>query len=408
LKEQVLDYLSEGAKLHLITAFWEYLLLLEICRKILEKDQNRHRYDHSLSCKYENLATLYHAERNAGEGDFSERLLVLSDELIKMYQNKYGVAQGKRLTTDEVTGLLHATTISELKFALNDYLCHKEQVLVLFDNLDKGWSYRGIESGDILILRCLIDASRKVQREMRKIGIQISCVVFIRNDIYQLLVQGSSDFGKETRASLDWSDPDLLREVLRRRLVQQLSKDITFDQIWGKLCTSHFDGEETSQYLIERSLMRPRNLLKLVGYCKGFAVNLDHERIEVADIQKGLRSYSNDLVLEADRELTDVEPSAEGLIYEFVGELSEMSKEDLCLLLEVHGIEKDHHARVLEFLLYFGFLGIRVGNEDVKYVFDFGYDMGILNAVLRKNLERVRFVLNTAFWPALEVKAVVH
>lgn len=408
LKEQVLDYLSEGAKLHLITAFWEYLLLLEICRKILEKDQQRHRYDHSLSDKYENLATLYHSERNAGEGDFSERLLILSDELIEMYQNKYGIAHGKRLTTDEVTGLLHATTISELKFALNDYLGHKEQVLVLFDNLDKGWSYRGIESGDIVILRCLIDASRKVQREMRKIGIQISCVIFIRNDIYQLLVQGSSDFGKETRASLDWSDPDLLREVLRRRLVQQLSKDITFDQIWGKLCTSHFDGEETSQYLIDRSLMRPRNLLKLVGYCKGFAVNLDHERIEVADIQKGLRSYSNDLVLEADRELTDVEPTAEGLIYEFVGEPPEMSKEDICLLLEVHGIEKDHHAHVLEFLLYFGFLGIRVGNEDAKYVFDFGYDMGILNAVLRKNLERVRFVLNTAFWPALEVKAVVH
>ena len=161
--------------------------MLEICRKILEKDQNRHRYDHSLSEKYENLATLYHAERNAGEGDFSERLLVLSDELIKMYQNKYGIAQGKRLTTDEVTGLLHATTISKLKLALSDYLCHKEQVLVLFDNLDKGWSYRGIESGDILILRCLIDASRKVQREMRKIGIQISCVVFIQNDIYQLL-----------------------------------------------------------------------------------------------------------------------------------------------------------------------------------------------------------------------------
>ena len=50
---------------------------------------------------------------------------------------------------------------------------------------------------------------------------------------------------------------------------------------------SHYEGEETSQFLIHRSLMRPRHLLKLVGHCKSFAVNLDHERIEAEDIAKG-------------------------------------------------------------------------------------------------------------------------
>jgi hypothetical protein len=137
-------------------------------------------------------------------------------------------------------------------------------------------------------------------------------------------------------------------------------------------------------------------------------VNLDHERIEVEDLLKGLRSYSNDLVIEADRELADVEPTAEGLMYEFVDEPSEMSEAELCLLLETHGVEKDSRARVIDFLLYFGFLGIRVGHEDAKYVFDVGYDMGILNAFFRKNCERALLVLNPAFWPALEVKMQVH
>lgn len=404
LRENVLDYLSDGAKAHLITAFWEYLLLLEICRKLLEKDKMRHRRDHTISEKYRQLARLYNAERNVGQGDFSERLLILSDQIISTYRQEHGSASETRLTADETTRLLHSTTLAELRHALADYLGHKEQVLVLFDNLDKGWSHKGIESRDILILRCLIDAGRKVQKEMRKASISMSCVVFIRNDIYQLLMEESPDFGKEARASLDWSDPDLLREVLRRRLIQQLPKDVTFDQIWRRVCTSHFDGEETSQFLIDRCLMRPRNLLKVLGYCKGFAVNLDHERIESEDIRKGLGSYSNDLVIEADRELADVLPSAKGLLYEFVGEPAEMSREKLENLLTGHGVEPAHHPHVLEFLLYFGFLGIRIGDEEPRYVYDVGYDLSILNAVLRKSRERAHFVLNPAFWSALKVK----
>lgn len=218
-------------------------------------------------------------------------------------------------------------------------------------------------------------------------------------------MNASSDFGKEARASLDWSDPDLLREVLRRRLAQSFPGQVTFAQAWGLVCVSHYEGEETSQFLIDRSLMRPRHLLKLIGYCKGFAVNLEHEKISAEDIAKGLRSYSNDLVLEADRELADVEPSAKDLLYQFVGEPSELSEEDLHLHLRVHGIADDHLQKVTDFLLYLGFLGVRVGTEEPRYIYHFGYDLGILKAVQRKNKDRARFVLNPAFWPALEVRA---
>jgi predicted ATP-dependent serine protease len=37
LKEDLLSYLTEGSRQHLITAFWEYLLLLEVTYKVLEK-----------------------------------------------------------------------------------------------------------------------------------------------------------------------------------------------------------------------------------------------------------------------------------------------------------------------------------------------------------------------------------
>lgn len=405
LREQILDLLSEGAKAHLITAFWEYLLLLEVCRKVLEKDKQKHRYDYEMAEEYRELERLHRGDLGLAEGDFSERLLVLSQELIDTYLHAYGDAgDDVRLTADEVTNLIHATSIAELREALASYLGRKDQVLILFDNLDKGWAYKSVGTGDILILRCLIDAARKVQRYMRQADVQMSCIVFVRNDIYELLMHSSPDFGKETRASLDWSDADLLREVLRRRLAQSFSTNVSFQQAWGRICVSHYEGEETSQLLVDRCLMRPRNLLKLVGYCKGFAVNLDHERIDASDIAKGLRSYSNDLVLEADRELADVEPSAEGLLYEFVGEPSEMAEENLHLLLNVHGIEDDEAQAVTDFLLYLGFLGVRVEGDEPRYIYHVGYDLDILKAVHRKNRAKSVFILNPAFWPALGIE----
>jgi hypothetical protein len=145
--------------------------------------------------------------------------------------------------------------------------------------------------------------------------------------------------------------------------------------------------------------------LKLIGYCKSFAVNLDHQKIEAEDIAKGLRGYSNDLVLEADRELADVAPSAKGLLYEFVGEPSEMTEEDLHLLLKIHDTQEEKLKEITDFLLYLGFLGVKVGHDDPRYIYNVGYDLGILRAIQRKSNERSVFVLNPAFWPALEIRA---
>jgi len=47
-KESVLDLMAEGAREHTISAFWEYLLHLEICHKIVCNDRERHLRDHRL------------------------------------------------------------------------------------------------------------------------------------------------------------------------------------------------------------------------------------------------------------------------------------------------------------------------------------------------------------------------
>lgn len=405
LKENVLGYLTEGAKEHLITAFWEYLLYMEICYKVLEKDQLRYKHDHELHDKYLELKEIYGGDRFGGEGDFSERLLRLSASIAQTYEEKYRGKHDFRMTEEEVTALVYSHDIRLLRKKLSEYLKYKKSIWLLFDNLDKGWTPQNLSKGDIIILRCLIDASRKIQREMNRDEHNFHAIVFVRNDVYQLLMDETPDFGKEMRASLDWGDPDMLREVLRRRLVRKAyPKDATFSDVWNRISVSHLKGEETSQYLIDRSLMRPRNLLKLLAYCRGFAVNLAHAKIEAEDIEKGVSAYSVDLVIEADRELADIEPNLRDLIYQFTGEASRMTSADLDVLLEMHGLSEDRREKVRSFLLYFGFLGIQNGNEEPSYIFDVGYDMKMLEMRARKFGQSLMYVLNPAFWSALDVK----
>jgi len=376
---------------------------------LLEKDQTAHKFNHEIRDLYLELERTYYTEGYSVEGDFSERLLALSQRIALDYGQRYGDADGTKLTTDQVTQLVYSHDIKTLRSQVNAYLEHKQGVWVLFDNLDKGWSTQGVDVVDAMVLRCLIDAGRKVERDMRKAGNSVHCLVFIRNDVYEHLMRHSADYGKEMRVTLDWTDSDMLRELLRLRLVASLpsgSANLSFDEVWRQLCVSHYapTGEETSSYIIERSLMRPRNVIKIFAHARGFAANLAHARIEDADLEKGIRTYSQDLLIELDHELSDVFPAARELLYQFIDAPPQMSRQQLASLIESAGIENLEIEKVVDFLLYYGILGVRTSEEQVHYIFGVNYDLKVLQVRASRLAEGEVYVMNPAFRPALGIR----
>lgn len=408
LKEDILAHLTQGASHHLITAFWEYLILLEITYKLLEKDRTVHKFNHELRDLYIELDRTYRIENFSAEGDFSERLLSLAQRISQDYAQRYGSADLTKLTTENITQLVYSHDIRLLRKQVSDYLEHKGSVWVLFDNLDKGWSTQGVDAVDAMVLRCLIDAGRKVERDMRKDGHVVHCIVFIRNDVYEHLMRQSADYGKEMRATLDWTDPDMLREILRLRLVAGLDLENKgqpdFEAIWPKLCVSHYKGEETSSYIIERSLMRPRNVIKMFSHAKGFAANLNHQKIGEGDLEKGIRAYSQDLLVELDHELTDVFPAAKDLLYHFVDCEPQQNLAELKDLIIPAGLEEREVEQVVNFLLYYGILGIKSALDAVQFIFDVNYDLKMLKIRAARAGDNAIYVINPAFRPALGIR----
>ncbi|WP_422570408.1 P-loop ATPase, Sll1717 family, partial [Erwinia billingiae] len=217
--------------------------------------------------------------------------------------------------------------VKNLKQMLGRYLNNKQILWLLFDNIDNGWPTSGLKHEDLLMIRALIDATRKIERQFSSPDLKIRSVVFLRNDVYELLVRETSDRGKEASVILDWTDGDLLRELIRLRIVSNgLDEDMDFKSAWLRLFVSHYMGEETSQFLIERSLMRPRFLLNLINHCKSFAINLNHEIIEASDIEKGINAYSADLLRDIGYELRDISSETDGALYAFIACESELSE----------------------------------------------------------------------------------
>jgi hypothetical protein len=402
-KELILSFLEEGTFQHTIMAFWEYVLLLEICYKILEKDKEQHKHDHTLYEPYRALADLYHADGYETEGDFSERMGSLMEKISTEYRSKHGDKTNVRLKAYNLTEMLYCHDVRDLSKQVIDYMSNKEVCWLLFDNIDKGWPTSGLEHEDLLIIRGLIDATKKIERQFGKSNIPVNTIVFLRNDVYELLVQETSDRGKEASVLLDWTDPDLLRELVRLRIVSnKINGDDKFDTLWPKIFVSHFAGEDSSQYLIDRSLMRPRFLLNLISQCKSFAINLNHDRVLQEDIEKGLTAYSTDLLTDIGYEINDVENNVDDILYAFIGSKSLLKKCDVFQTLGNFGVDEDCFDKIFELLLWYGFIGLVV-NEEPKYIYNFNYSMKLMSGMI-KNKGDIDYQINPAFWPALMIE----
>ena len=245
-----------------------------------------------------------------------------------------------------------------------------------------------------------------MEKYLRKGETDCHGIVFLRNDVYELLVEHTIDRGKTSKVLLDWTDADLLREVLRRRLVaSDAMKDaVKFEAIWATICVSHVDGEESSSYLIDRCLMRPRSLLDLLHFCKSHAVNLGHSKIEVDDIKQGEASYSSDLLVNVGFEIRDIFPAAVDFLYEFIGIKAHITLGELKALYESGKIPEEQREKLLDLLLWYGFLGVVREDGEIAYIYSVKYDMKRLKALVRKQEENiVLYFINPAFWSGLEI-----
>ncbi len=392
LREAVLSGLTPGLQEHTLTAFWNYILLLEIAQKIVDNEYSWAQRDTERRQRYEQVLAAFRQMVPNDTGDLSERLLRQVDRLTERYDARRRTSS-EPLTGSELTGLLFESDIPNLDVAVASYLETKEEVWLLVDNLDKGWPIRGASIEDIMILRTLLEATRKLQRQLERRNVSFRCQVFLRNDIYEHLVVETPDKGKDTAIVLDWDDPEIFREILRRRIEATTELSGSFNDLWPMIFETHVRAQESFQYIIERTLMRPRDLLNFVHRCIEVAVNRGHERVLEDDILKAEEIYSDDMLLAMSFEIKDVVQAEDDALYDFLGCPTHLAQDEV--LRRVGGKNK-----VLDLLVWFGFLGVQSSQqEEPRFAYQVRYNTAKLLAPLKQG--HGAFVVHPAFRKAL-------
>ena len=283
------------------------------------------------------------------------------------------------------------------------YTSRKNKIFLLLDNIDKGWPASGASEFDVRSVRLLIEALETIRRDFTAQGRQFSSVVFLRNDVYELLVQQTPDRGKSAHVSIDWTDRAKLRQLVFKRLQSNGQKPIlTFDKLWCIYFPAKVGDQDAFDYFVDHCLMRPRFLINIIENAVSHAINRGHEHVEEEDCKDAVRQHANYLLSDFGYEIRDVSEIGADVLYGFIGADAVLNKNDVFKCLHEAEIRESEMERTLWLMLWYGLIGVKTNRGVHKYVYDYQYDMKRLEADLRICKDEAVFVINPALHVALE------
>lgn len=173
-----------------------------------------------------------------------------------------------------------------VKKALADLACDKvhPRLLILIDQVDDVWSDE-VESHQMVV--GLLRAARLLSSNFPR----VACVVFLRSDIYDVLQFFDKDKLHSEEMRVDWTGERLLQMVFTRAQAS-LGRSIPPEYLWKTIFPPSIDGVASQDYVVSRTLMRPRDMIHFCNLCRDTAEQNGHATITEADALFATVQYS--------------------------------------------------------------------------------------------------------------------
>lgn len=378
-----LGKLESGIFSHTITAFWQFVLLCEITVSIKKSSEKRA----SVSIEY--LTTVERANKILGQytigesADFTTRLNRLSKYFIDEIKSNPELDLSSSVR--KLTNIVFKNAIPDVRKFIIDHTQKDTNIVVLFDNIDKGWPASGVEKLDLKILVLLLEGLVKIGQDFGVHGRDFQSTVFLRNDIFELLLTEIPDRGKSGRVNIDWTDREKLRQVILKRLQASPGGDgLTFDQLWYSRFPRSVNNTDSFDFFIDHCLMRPRFLLTIIEMAIGHAINRGHTVVEEVDCFEAVKQHAYSLLDDFGFEIKDVSGIDEGILYGLVGCDQIISGENIVSRLIQSGLEQEKAENTLQLMLWYGLLGVVGRREEAIFIYDVEYKFKLLQAEMRQ------------------------
>lgn len=394
MRESLLNVVSAGIFDHTIAAFWQYVVYVEILLKLREMALPKSRNDFALQERIRNLESAFSLTESGVAGDFTSRLRTAVDDVIKVM----GELRDSAEVRQKITNKMFEKFIPKLREEIVAFMDIADEVVVLIDDLDKGWPPRRVESHDVSMVKHLIEGLRRIQRDLDRRKVSLRHLLFLRSDIYEKLVEETSDRGKYNLIRVDWSDPQQLRHLIRERVVSAVEVDKQ-GEAWSAVNPALQDGDALN-VLIDHSLRRPRFLIDLCERTISCAINRGHSFVTFEDVEEGLRQMSLYLVSDFAYEMRDVSGAPENILYAFLGTAEFLSVEDVVAVLNAENLGVEP-IETIDLLLWYGFLGFLDDSAKPRFIYDVEYDFRRLEAERAHQKDDIIYVVNPAFMTGL-------
>lgn len=398
-RQELLSIVGAGVFDHTIASFWHFVILSEILLNIKEKFDARSKYDINA---LRNVRDIEEAFLTAGidqSGDFTTRINRLGsyvvDEIRRAKLNK------EILSAEKLTNIVFRSAIAPIRSLIIKFSTPDTKIVLLFDNIDKGWPSTGVDEFDVRLLRLLVESLEKVQFGFSNADRDFQSVVFIRNDIYELMVSDTPDKGKAGHVRIDWTDRAKMRHVIFRRLQNSSNDKISdFETIWTRFFVDKVGETSSFEYLLDHCLMRPRFLINVIEGSIANAVNRGNTKVQENDIVDAARQHSLTLIDDFGYEIRDVSGISYDVLYSLVGSTCLVTREELVYMFK-NNISDINPDKVINLMLWYGIIGIHNRVNQVRYIYDYDYNIKRLEAEIVASQENMLYVINPGLYVGL-------
>jgi hypothetical protein len=223
------------------------------------------------------------------------------------------------------------------------------------------------------ILLALIGSARDIwricTRDCNKRGINkgTSIFIFLRNDVFKVVLTQAKEPDKLQYELLLWDNFDGLFEIVNQRIISSLV-DYHIDVInWDDILEPGFTPEEMKSLVRDSVVWRPRDIIYLMERAFYYARSRGARYLGKKDFDTAMPEYSEHVFRSLIAESQPYIPSMEDLILEFAEAPSIMDLQEVEERLTKARIKKGDIPKTVNFLIESSFMGYGIGSHDYHF-----------------------------------------
>lgn len=352
---------------------WRYVFAVHAARHLTTHARTAH--GRRIPASVRALRSFLHANGESGEASLYDRLrrgvsglqeanLSLKAFGVEATFGMSGASEGAQASRQlEVLEDGVATAFAELSCADSH-----PPLLFLVDQLEQVWT---IDPESHALVTGLLLAAKHVTGHY---GSAVRTALFIRADIYDTLNFGDGDKFHSDEIRITWTH-DGLKDLALARARASLGASLTSEDLWGQLFPPYVRGEPITDYLFQRALPRPRDVIQFLNICQSVADERGGPTITEDDVLQATELFSRWKLQDLAKEYLINHPFLRSLFALFENTGYVVMRPALTARFESHR-EALHRAfpaytesltpqGVIDVLYGASFLGVRRGNDIV-------------------------------------------